>query len=297
MSMSEAMKAHLNGVAILATLVRIVARSGRELCVTDFGAAVVYQGRTYLPSALTPSQIHQSSNLAADNGAVTNVPGGTFTTTALRARVWSGAAIEINIVSPLNLAAGPAMRKRGFLSDTAVRKYVTEPQFMSLAHLLDQPIGYVVRELCDVVSLGDDRCGVDLTGLTEQGVPITLQAHVTAKVDQQQFTVAYDSLGGDTAPDDNFYLKGKATFTSGDCEGFDMEILTSGNATGAGTDIVLFLPMTLPFQDGDTLALVAGCDRTIKVCRDRFANGERNRSYFMLPGRRKLLKFPEGAQT
>ena len=78
---------------------------------------------------------------------------------------------------------------------------------------------------------------------------------------------------------------------------FWSHVVSGGNSAPAHTDLVLFLPMTLQFEVGDTLTLIAGCNRTIKVCRDRFANAQRNRSYYMLSGRRKLLDFPKGTQS
>ena len=44
---------------------------------------------------------------------------------------------------------------------------------------------------------------------------------------------------------------------------------------------------------GTQVQVIAGCNRKYTTCRDLYANALRNRSFFILPGRSKVLKFPE----
>lgn len=96
---------------------------------------------------------------------------------------------------------------------------------------------------------------------------------------------AFTPPSGTTVPS-NLYERGGLRFTSGNNEGLETQILTnSGNA------LTLYLPTYYTPQIGDELELITGCNRKINICRDRYANGERNRSFYPLAGRGKLT-FP-----
>ncbi len=296
MPITNEMKQYLRGAGCVAWLIRVVARDGTELRICEHTRPITYLGQQYIPSGFSPTQVQQTDNLSADNAQITVPTGVDFSAGKLRAGKWKGARVEVNLVAPEHLEYGAAFRKIGLLGATDVLRFIAKPEFRTLAQVLDQPIGEFVRELCDVIALGDARCGVDLDGYTEQDVPITIAATVNATTDTQQFTVTYDALGDHAEPDENFYDKGKVVWVTGANAGLEMEVYASPNANHEGTDIQLFLPMYFPVVEGDTLQLIAGCDRSIKQCVERFANGERNRSYYMLVGRNRLVTFPAGVE-
>ena len=155
---------------------------------------------------------------------------------------------------------------------------------------MDQTVGENVMEDCQVARLGDARCGVDLTGVTsDAGLAITSTATVTAVTDRQQFTVSNDQIA--VIPD-NFFYKGHAVWATGANAGDDLEIMSN-----AGGLVTLLFPTLADIAGGDTLTMITGCDRTRAQCRDKFANAKRFRGFPDLPGRQKLLKFPDVSQT
>jgi uncharacterized phage protein (TIGR02218 family) len=191
------------------------------------------------------------------------------------------------------LDLGYAERRVAYVGQTESGKFAAKPEIRSLAAKLSQPVGNTYQPLCDVVELGDERCGVDLEGTTADGYRITTTAHVTAVANRQQITIAFDEDIKPSEPvvtlaPDDLFERGKIQFKSGKNAGAEMLIITN-----AGNDLTLYLPMFYPIEENDQIVVVTGCNRKIAVCRDRYANAERNRSFFMLPGRSKVLKFPD----
>jgi hypothetical protein len=98
---------------------------------------------------------------------------------------------------------------------------------------------------------------------------------------------AYTS-GGTVTPlggDSGYFDRGVITFTSGLNNGFSMEV--KSYTTG---QITLALPMPYAVAAGDTYSLVAGCDKSLTTCRDRFDNIVNFRGEPYLPGADKLIQ-------
>lgn len=93
--------------------------------------------------------------------------------------------------------------------------------------------------------------------------------------------------GGTATPmvDSGYFDGGLITFTSGLCDGFSQEV----KAYVPG-QITLHLPMPYALAAGDTYSLVAGCDKALSTCRDRFSNVVNFRGEPYLPGIDKVLQ-------
>jgi hypothetical protein len=95
--------------------------------------------------------------------------------------------------------------------------------------------------------------------------------------------------GGGTATllgDDSGYFDfGVLTFTSGANDGLSMEVrqYTEGQIT-------LALPMPYECQIGDTYSLIAGCDKTMRACGDKFSNVVNFRGFPHVPGNDKAVQ-------
>ncbi len=98
--------------------------------------------------------------------------------------------------------------------------------------------------------------------------------------------VGYTS-GGTVSPmiDSGYFDGGLITFTSGLCDGFSQEV----KAFVPG-QITLHLPMPYALAAGDTYSMVAGCDKSLDTCRDRFNNVVNFRGEPYLPGIDKVLQ-------
>ncbi|NJR32426.1 MAG: hypothetical protein HC778_05830, partial [Chamaesiphon sp. CSU_1_12] len=122
-------------------------------------------------------------------------------------------------------------------------------------------------------------------------LPDPTTAEVTAVANRQQFTVEFtqDIKPGDAgvtdAPND-LYFNGEAEFTSGNNDGLETLVLANNE-----NSVTLWLPTFYDIEVGDTLILTTGCNRSIGQCVLKYANGERNRSFWALRGREHLFKF------
>lgn len=283
MPVSAGMKDYLKGTAVICSLVKVVANDGTTLAICNHTRNLIFEAETYLAWPFQPTQFQQMQGLTPDNAEVSTVMAEPFSDIKLRGRKWSGARVTYQLVNPVDTSLGPMLKKIGFIGDLTVRRFDVTSQFRSLGQKLSQSIGEMVMEDCIVVELGDAMCGVDLDGDTVDGWPITTNATVTAVSNQQQITVNI----GTPRPDD-FYARGSAIWTAGNNLDIEMHILkNTGNA------ITLFVPAYFLMQIGDTVTLIAGCDRKRGTCRDKFANAKRFKGYPDLPGRSKILKFPE----
>lgn len=293
MGVSSEMIQHLQGTTSLCIFLSIIARDGTTLRVCNATRNKILGGETYYAYPVAPSRLQATNGLKADNLEVTAIYSELFNSATLRQKKWSGARVEYKVMNYRDPSMGYAERRVGFLGKTSVGDRAATPELMSLSSRLDQPIGRTFQADCDVVELGDARCGINLAGNTATGYRITIAAHVSAVLNRQQFSVAFDENIKPAEPvvtivPDAFYERGRVEFNSGANEGVEAQIL--GND---GNGLTLYLPVFKNIATNDQLTLIAGCNRKIATCRDRFANGINFRGFFMLPGRDALLKIPE----
>jgi uncharacterized phage protein (TIGR02218 family) len=293
MPVSAEMKTHLAGTVTLGVFMKITAKDGDIIRVWNGTRNKIVDGETYYAYPLAPTQLQTANGLKSDNFDVTAVYEGLFTAATLRAKKWQGARVEYRVLNYKDFTMGHAERRVAFLGKTEVGRHGAKVELNSLASKLGEPWGRSCNADCDVDRLGDARCGVDIEGVTEQGYTITIPATVISVLNRQQFTVEFDSdikpgFPAVTEAPDDFYKRGEYLFTSGNNEGAQGLILNN-----EGNGLTLYLSANYTVQMGDQLELLAGCDRKVFTCRNKYANTERNRGFWMLPGRSKVFQIPD----
>lgn len=83
------------------------------------------------------------------------------------------------------------------------------------------------------------------------------------------------------------YTGGVLGFTSGALSGVRAGVRTADNATGA---LTLYVPLPEAPAIGDAATLLAGCDKSIETCRDRYANVARFRGFPFVAGGQILTR-------
>jgi uncharacterized phage protein (TIGR02218 family) len=123
-------------------------------------------------------------------------------------------------------------------------------------------------------SLGDARCQKDLTAYT-------FSATVATVTSRLQFTLTI------TAPSavDGYFANGALQFTSGENDGYAFDIR---NWTQATSRVDLWLPTVKEVAPGDTLSIVAGCDKQAETCRVKFSNIINFQGFPFLPTKSQL---------
>lgn len=288
---SNEIKDHLDGLSTLAVFIKLTARDGDIIAVTNATRDKIIDGITYHSVPLKPTQLEASNNLRPDNAELVTVLGGLYTSEKLRSHKWFGARVEYMVSNYEDFTMGPVMKRRGYIGKTTIGRYTARPEMLSLAQKLTQPVGWTMLETCNVIRYGDARCGVDLGGVTQQGYKRRVVGEISAITNDQQFTVTLSEdikpgFPAVTAAPDDYFANGEVLFTSGPNETAEARVLSN-----TGNALTLWLPAFYTPEVGNTLRLTKGCNRTIDMCVIDDDNGERFRGYWMLPGREKIFRY------
>lgn len=129
-------------------------------------------------------------------------------------------------------------------------------------------------------SLGDSRCQKDLTAFT-------FTATVSAVTSRSTFNLTITAPGAV----DGWFANGALKFTSGDNAGFAFDIR---NWDQSEARVDLWLPAIKDVTIGDTLQIVAGCDKLPDTCRTKFSNMVNFQGFPFLPTKSELECAEEG---
>lgn len=248
-------------------------------------------------SSITASDIKSSSDLSSDNlearGALSDAGAGFaftgFNVADLVAGQYHSAPFEIFICQWDAPSDWQKVVHRGYLGQivrTAEGAFTAE--WRGIMQILQQNIGRVYGELCDVVSFGDTRCKLDINHFT-------YTATVTAVTSRRGFTVGTItpfSLPALT-PAVNYFNLGHVLFTSGLNVNYRKQIKldSAGSPLALGT-FQLWESTPFDIQVGDTVHLIAGCDRRYETCK-AYGNTVNFRGHGRwIPGMPKIIRAP-----
>lgn len=138
----------------------------------------------------------------------------------------------------------------------------------SLESEFTNPLGRIHVQLTCPWMLYDTQCTADPAGFTHTG---TLSA-----ISGPSITV----VGTPTIdPDTTFYVNGFAVAAG------QRRFITSQSGTAGTYTLGLMVAFTTPPINGDPIVLVAGCDRTVHICKARFNNVPRFGGFPFMPNR------------
>lgn len=227
---------------------------GEILRFTEHDRDLVVGGETYLATAsFDPSTIKHTSGLEVSDLDVQGAFDSAYITAEdlLAGRYW-GATFVVSEVLWDDTAEGADVLKFGWIGRVKETggKFVAE--LLDPASRLQHQIVAQYQALCRA-TLGDARCGI---------TPTTIAATVMTVTSRRVLSVV--PTPGFEA---NWARYGLATFATGANAGVAMEIYETD-----GDEITLLLPLPFDLASGDTLDISVGCDHTLAMCRDKFAN-------------------------
>lgn len=272
-TISPQLEAHFaGGLTTLATCWKIIRQDAQELGFTDHDQKLVIDSSDYDSLAgFTPTTVESKSNMSVDN---LDVEGQTFpskiTEEDLLAGVYDYAEIEIFIVNYKDLTQGKLVVKRGRLGEVTLNSQMFQAEVRGLTQHLSQTIGEVYSPSCRAI-LGDSRCKVSLAGFT-------VTTTITEVINNQTFKASALSQAA------GWFTGGEVEWTSGNNDGRRMEVKEF-----AGTQVVLALPMGKSISVGDSVKVIAGCDKTRETCQSKFSNILNFRGEPDVPGVDQLL--------
>ena len=281
-TLSAALQAHLDsGTTTLAWCWRIERSDGVVFGFTDHDQPLMFGGVTYDPdSGLAASEIRSGTDLAVDaqdaEGVLTS---GTITETDILDGRWDNAQVEVWRVN-WNAVAQRVLMRRGAIGQVRRGRLAFVAEVRSLAHLLSQTVGRTFQHACDA-ELGDARCGVDL-----DDPAFRASGSVTAVSGDRTF--AASGLAGFAA---GWFSLGRLTWTSGPNAGRVAEVASHDVVAGVRRLTLLEAPVR-PIVAGHDFDVVAGCDKRLETCRDRFANVVNFRGFPYIPGQDTVVRYP-----
>lgn len=270
--MPDAYSAHLaSGATTLARCFRLIRADGAVLGFTDHDAALAFDGVTYLPdSALSASAAARSLGLAPDemegSGALSDAA---ITAEDLAAGRYDGAEVLVHDVNWRDVSIRRLLG-RYRIGQVERGRLAFRAELRSLAAGLDRKEGRVHATLCDVVRLGDARCGLSLAPWQASGSVAAVSGLVV--------TVSTGS-----GLDPRLMGRGMLAWSTGANAGTESDVRAAA-PSAAGWLVSLWQAPAAPIAPGDALTLTAGCDRTAATCRDRFGNFLNFRGFPHMPG-------------
>lgn len=273
--------AHLaSGATTLCHCWRLVTRNGEAMGFTDHDRSLSFEGTVFeADTGFAATEIESSLGLAVDN---LEASGALSSARLDEARLLAGdfdhAAIEVWRVNWQEVSQRLLLR-RGNLGEVARGPNAFAAELRGLAHALNQPQGRIFQFGCDA-TLGDLRCGADLTGSA-----FGITASVISAEDNRRMMVA-----GAEAFAANFFARGTAQFTAGANAGRSAEIKFH-RVQAAATLIELWQPLPFAIAPGTAVKLMAGCDKQFATCRAKFGNGINFRGFPHIPGDDFILTY------
>lgn len=271
---SNDLDAHLaSEVTTIATCWKLTRRDAVVMGFTDHDKDISYGGVTYYAaSGFTPSAIASNSELAVDHLDIEGVlDSDNIAAVDVQAGLYDFAQIEIFILNYENLAHGTLILRTGWLGEVKFGRDRFVAEVRGLLQNLSQNIGELYSPSCRA-KLGDSRCKITIGSFTYSG-------SVTSVVSNQVFS---DSTRAEA---NGWFDGGEITFTSGNNNGFSMEIKEFRNK-----QITLMLPMSYNVVNTDTYSIIAGCDKSFDTCISKFSNAVNFRGEPHVPGVDKMLE-------
>lgn len=269
-----ALQSHLDtGATTLCWCWLIVRRDTTRLGFTNHDRNLSFGGDTYEASTgFLGTEANSSLGLSVDNmdveGAIDSVR---IAEVDLVGGLYDDAEIQVWLVNWSDTSQRMLM-KTGNLGEISRGKTYFKAEVRGLAARLQQKRGRIYQYTCDA-KLGDARCGINLESSTYKG-----SGSVTST--NGRSTIIASGLGSYA---DNWFSRGKITFTSGDNSGVSIEV-RSHRLTSGVVSLTLWAPSPFTIAPSDTFEIRAGCDKLFKTCKAKFNNRVNFRGFPHIPG-------------
>lgn len=292
-SFSVSLTGHLHkALTHLATCLLFTRTDGGVYGFTNHDKPIYFGGVNYYPAAsFNASDIQSKNNLDTDNLSIEGVVNSAYLTEDdLRAGRWDFAAFRVFQVNYLSLAMGAKKDRAGTLGEVRVSRKTFVADLLGLMEAYVTTVGEVTQPGCRA-SLGDARCGVNLTGYLDEfgspstsigspGFSMTVTGTITSSDGANTF-VMYDAARTEPA---GFFDEGIITFNDGPGVGLRFEIKQFAGAL-ISTKSLLPYDMT-----GSAYTMTKGCDRTFDTCVHTFHNALNFRGEPWLRGNDVLMQ-------
>jgi uncharacterized phage protein (TIGR02218 family) len=258
---------------------RLARRDGAVLGFTDHDRDLSFNGVLFRANTgLSASQLEANLGLAAASAEAT---GALTDDGILEADLGNGlydaASIETWLVDWSNVE-DRLLLDVATIGEIRRGEHAFSAELRSGAHFFDQPQGRAFQRHCDA-DLGDACCKVDLRSYATSGVVRDFSGGVLTA----DLASAFDA---------GYFNSGRVIFTSGANHGASLTIKSHLSNAGQSAALALWTEPAAPVAAGDTVSLVAGCDKSPETCRAKFGNIANFRGFPHMPGNDRVIAYP-----
>jgi uncharacterized phage protein (TIGR02218 family) len=259
-------------------LIKIICKDGTVIRMTDHDSELTFNEELYLPlGSANASAVQRPLGLRERNIEFVGVlESDAITHEDLRAGKYRDAIVNIFIVNWKTMTMGAFRNDVFWINDTTFSGDEWQAKLGSLSSFLSKPVGRIYTRTCRHV-LGDSGCKVDLE-------PYTFTGEVIAS-DPKRSTFTSDL---DTQ-EDHYFSHGYVIWLTGNNAGYKTEIFSYLQDDG---HFILKLDTNKDILPGDTFSAIAGCDRAILTCNEKFGNQTNYGGFPFIPGTDKMLESP-----
>jgi len=279
----QGLQAHLqSGMTTLCRAWAIVRKDGVVLGFTDHDLPLSFEGLAFrADTGLSSVALQQSTGLSVDNteamGALSDA---SIREEDIEAGRFDGADVRAWLVNWQN----PAQRWlqfRGTIGELRRAGGAFQAELRGLSEALNRPLGRIYQKPCTAV-FGDTQCGFD-AGTEGYSVERAIDGVQDSRV------FRWDEFAGFEA---DWFSRGKLEVTSG--SGAGLQGIIKRDRSDQGTRVVeLWEPVRAALTSGDTVRLIAGCDKRAQTCRLKFDNFVNYQGFPDIPGEDWMAVYPK----
>lgn len=273
MSGADALHAHLkSGLTTVCRAWLLERRDGTQFGFTDHDLPLSFEGIVFdANGGLTAGTLIQTTGLSIDNtealGALTD---DRITDADINAGLYDDAKVTAWLVNWEDVSARKILFS-GSIGEIKRSDGQFEAELRGLTEALNQPHGRSFLKTCSAV-FGDASCKVD-----RLGPAASVQVAISEVIDRKTF--GFDQLAYDAA----WFERGRLDVVSG--AGVGLTGVIRRDTSGASARIIqLVEPLRAEVAAGDTVRLIAGCDKTTKTCAEKFGNILNFQGFPFIPG-------------
>lgn len=278
---TEAFHAHLQtGLTTVCRAWDVTRTDGQTFGFTDHDLDLEFDGRVYkADTGLSASAVQHSTGLSIDNseaiGAISSL---SITEDDVDSGRFDAAGIRAWLVNWAN----PEERElqfQGQIGEIKRQDGTFIAELRGLTEKLNQLVGRVYQKQCTTV-LGSRWCGVD-TADPAFSVMATVVEFLECR---------YLNLGALDYPSD-WFARGTCTIETGAAAG-TVCLVKTDTVSDESRRIELWEPMSKGLAAGDSVRLIAGCDKRSDTCKLKFNNFVNFQGFPHIPGEDWLVSFP-----
>ncbi len=280
----DGMQAHLDGGATsLCWCWRLSRLDGGSFGFTDHDRDLTFDNTLFeAASGFSASELSAGIGLSTDNlEAEGALKSNALNENELAQGLFDDAQVEIFRVNWQDPEQRLLMSS-GSLGEVKRGENSFNAEVRGLAHYLQQPQGRLVQYGCDA-TLGDQHCSIDVG----PGSSFRTSATVTQVRSRHGFIVS-----GLESFATGWFSRGNLIWQSGANSSGAMEVKQHRVLENGDIFVELWQDMALAIDSGDTFEIIAGCDKQLETCRDKFSNGKNFRGFPHVPGNDFIVSYP-----